>query len=257
MMPNHEFNNRKKYSSPRIHPSQINGKGHMQVTTKAPPAPPAIAASVTPVCQTNESPFDNVLKVNDFTRAERLVSIPNFLHLYPPQTTLDQFMRGKEGDEGFSPTLCLLIESGVYNVTANFLMHILVHFSSENILTVLKSMKYDYQGTPKKVMHFALRRATKSTIPSEVSLEIIEKLLNLGFDLNSLDDMNQSAIFYFIQGKYSVIHFLFFFFFLCKSKYIHYITRQMSFTNVFFMPKLTITIDQVKMNHLAIHQMTL
>lgn len=164
-----------------------------------------------------ESPFDNVLRTDDLQRAQRLVSIPDFLHDYPPKMSLDEFIAGKVENDGFSATLCLLIRSGVYSVTANFLMHVLEHFSDQNILEVLNSMKYDYSGSPKKVMHYALRRATRSSVTEAVSLQIIQKLLDLGFDLNSLDEMNQSAIFYFVQGKCSNSHHLRYAFHLSKQ----------------------------------------
>lgn len=223
-MPHHEYNNRNNRKYPhqyqhqhRVHSGQITAKvmipphhhhhhphhhpGHHLIKGLIPQHSlcPLTIAQVS-----DESPFDNVLKSNDIRRATTLVSIQDFLITYPPRMTLDDFIVGKTGDEGFSETLCLFIHSGVYSVTTNFITHMLIHFKSENILTVLKSMKYEFNGESKTVMHTALRRATRPTVPSDVSIAIIEKLLSLGFGLNSLDDFNQSAIFYFIQGKCSV-----------------------------------------------------
>lgn len=47
-----------------------------------------------------ESPFDNVLRTDDFSRAKTMVSIGNFLQTYPPRLTLLKYIKGKSGDEG-------------------------------------------------------------------------------------------------------------------------------------------------------------
>ena len=140
-----------------------------------------------------ESPFDNVLRLDDISRANTLVSIHNFLHTYPPRLTLGKYFNGKKGDEGFSETLLLLIEHGIYPVMEDFLIHAMKHFQQDKLLKILEAMKeHGLSGKPGKVVHFAVKKGHLQV------LKIFDSVFKLS--LNAFDDKNQTPIFYFIEG---------------------------------------------------------
>lgn len=160
------------------------------------------------LCPVDESPFDNVLRTDDFARAQTLVSIGNFLQTYPPRMTLEQYIAGRRGDDGFSQTLVHLISHSIYPVTCYFLRHVVTHFSLKRVFEVLDAVSRNGVTGPKgDVIHVAVMRG---------ELELIKRLVDMGFDLEAKDSKNQTPIFYLIQGQsHLIIHsFSLFFFFV-------------------------------------------
>lgn len=156
------------------------------------PSLPSITRAST--CALDESPFDNVLRTDDYARAQTLVSIGNFLQTYPPRMTLDQYMAGRRSDEGFSQTLVHLIRHSIYPVTSSFLQHVVKHFSLINVFAILDAVhKTGIQGPPGTVIHLAVMRG---------ELDLIKRLVAMGFDLETRDSKNQTPVFYLIQGQY-------------------------------------------------------
>lgn len=121
-----------------------------------------------------------------------MVSIGNFLHTYPPRLTLGEYIKGKVGNEGCTRTLLFLISSGIYPVTKDFLAHVMTHFKTDNILSILSAMKVPgFTGSPGNVLHLAVKKG---------NLQIVQQLVRMGFDVNQRDDKRQTPVFYFIEG---------------------------------------------------------
>lgn len=163
-------------------------------STTGPSVMPAVRQIARPaVCPMDESPFDNVLRTDDFVRAQTLVSIGNFLQSYPPRMTLEQYIAGRRNDDGYSETLIYLIRHSIYPVTCSFLQHVIKHFSLPKVFAILDAVqKTGMTGPPGNVIHLAVMRG---------ELDLIKRLVSMGFDLESRDSKNQSAIFYLIQGQ--------------------------------------------------------
>lgn len=189
-------NNRNSSRHNLYHGQRMSAHPHM--------LPPRLDASFfhTFLTVQDESPFDNVLRTDDLSRAKDMVSYIGFREKYPPRLTLEDFIRGKKGNEGFSETLLLLISSGIYRVTAAFLEHVILHFNEKNILMLLDSLPdlndtdTKISGPHGKVLHLAVRKRY---------IDVAKKLVSLGLNINERDDMNQTPIFYFIQGNDSHI----------------------------------------------------
>jgi hypothetical protein len=170
----------------------------MSAASSTAAAGPSVLSSVRQVvrpavCPMDESPFDNVLRNNDFVRAQTLVSIGNFLQSYPPRMTLEQYMAGRRNDDGFSETLVHLIRHSIYPVTCSFLQHVVKHFSLSKVFAILDAVhKTGMTGPPGNVIHLAVMRG---------ELDLIKRLLSMGFDLETRDSKSQTAIFYLIQGQ--------------------------------------------------------
>lgn len=169
------------------------------VASGSQPVPPIVQVTrpVTSLCAMDESPFDNVLRTDDLTRAQTLVSIGNFLQTYPPRMTLDQYIAGRRGDDGFSQTLVHLIRHSIYPVTCHFLQHVVKHFSLSRVFEVLNAVSKNGVTGPKGcVMHLAVMRG---------ELDLIKRLIGMGFDLEARDSKNQTPVYYLIQGQLFLI----------------------------------------------------
>ena len=163
------------------------GKQHLHRTAVA---TPAATGSV------DESPFDNCLRTDDYSRAQTmLTSGIAFRETYPPRMTLDQYVCGRSGDDGFSQTLLFLVRKGIYPVTRAFLQHVVRHFSLTNVFELLNAIPDVRRVSPQgAVLHLAVLRG---------SLTLIKKLVEMGFDLEGKDSKGQTPLFYAIQGQCS------------------------------------------------------
>ena len=147
--------------------------------------------------QLQESPFDNVLRTNDFNRAVNMLSSDYIVNSYPPRITLDQYMSGRRGDDGFSETLVHLIQHKIYRISVNFMNHIMKHFSPINVLKILNAvdpnnMTIIRNEATNTLLHTACMRN---------NLDIIRCLVGMGFDFEHRDSKNQTPIFHLIQGQ--------------------------------------------------------
>lgn len=151
----------------------------------------------------SKSRFDRALYMNDLQSAQVLVwssfHIDGHYQRHFPLLTLGHWVQGRPGDESFNETLLFYLQNGIYEVKADFLEHVLDHYCNENVMQVFKSIQ-GFRGLEKSVLHKSIKRGI---------LFVVRTLVNvLQFDVDGLDDLGQSPIFYLIERKLYLFNFM-------------------------------------------------
>lgn len=146
----------------------------------------------------SKSRYDRALYMNDLQSAQVLVwssfHIDGHYQRHFPLLTLGHWVQGRPGDESFNDTLHFYLQNGIYEVKADFLEHVLDNYSNENVIKVFKSIQ-GYKEPQKSVLHKAIKRGL---------LLVVRTLVNVfQFDVDGLDDLGQSPIFYLVERKFS------------------------------------------------------
>lgn len=183
-----------RYSSPRHHDQQ-----HRQQVQVQYPAHFFHYSPFQPIFHEfalSKSRYDRALYINDLQSAQVLVwssfHIDGHYQRHFPLLTLRHWVQGRPGDESFNETLLFYLQNGIYEVKYEFLEHVIDNYSSENVISVFKSIQ-GFRGPEKSVLHKAIKRGI---------LFVVRTLVNaLNFDVDGLDDLGQSPIFHLVERK--------------------------------------------------------
>ena len=181
---------------------------------------------------TIRSPFDDALRKKDVEKARNLIHLSqdfdDFMVNNRPRMNLAQMAKDSgPGDKFFSDCLLLMISSGIYPVTNDFMYHVVTEFNTANIKAVLKAVPENGKilngdgssqqigGYDEKLMIYRPKVQTNGPESGKASnnpilhqavvrgdLDIVTQLVErFNFDPNAFDEMRQTPVFHYIQGE--------------------------------------------------------